>query len=192
MKYCENCRLVFEDIPRCLNCGNRKLREAQNDDYCYLTEVDWTEEQNTKDFFSYNNIPCVTLPVSTGLNTYLGLHTQKYLVFAPYEYYTTAKAMVDKINREQLEILLDDIKPYLDQLFIATPRVEKKINKLLKVAEDELIPTVINLILNCDKIEYGSIISDCPQKGRFIFITSSKYTITINSATYEIISVYNS
>ena len=38
MMYCANCQIAFGDAERCPVCGSRKLREAEPDDPCFLTE----------------------------------------------------------------------------------------------------------------------------------------------------------
>ncbi len=54
--YCEKCSLLF-DGDRCPECGGRRIREAKEDDICFLTEKGQFETDMLAEVLEQNHIP---------------------------------------------------------------------------------------------------------------------------------------
>ena len=65
-RYCEKCRKIFEEY-RCPNCGNISLREAGENDLCFLTEQECGHAGLIGDTLRQRGIP-FEMKSTAGLN----------------------------------------------------------------------------------------------------------------------------
>ncbi|MDD3919913.1 MAG: hypothetical protein PHO41_01860 [Eubacteriales bacterium] len=97
MEYCEKCKMLCTDGV-CPGCGKKKLRQAEETDYCFLTEkgVMWAEM--LMEVLQDNAVPCVKQSrVGAGLSLYTGQSWERYKVFVPYRYLEQAKGLMEEL-----------------------------------------------------------------------------------------------
>ena len=96
MKYCENCRVLCEEI-KCSVCRSKKLREVNGNDFCLLLECPKNKGEMLKSFLEEEEIPCVLMPSGSGYRTVFGLALENYKVFVPYAFYEKAEEIAEGI-----------------------------------------------------------------------------------------------
>ena len=97
MFFCEICNMIMRD-NRCANCGKKKLREVQNDDFCFLVALDADKAIYFEENLKLQNIPAALL--GTGLN----LATRasgRFQIYIPYGFFGQAKEMYQLLFGEQ-------------------------------------------------------------------------------------------
>lgn len=95
MKYCENCKLVFDDDV-CPNCYNSKLREPKETDFCLLAEKEAMVAQMLMEILKDNGIESAFFPVmGAGLSTRLGPSMERYRIYVPYEKLLQARELLE-------------------------------------------------------------------------------------------------
>ena len=101
MKYCENCFAAF-DSPRCPLCGGKKVREIEEEDYCFLTERSAAESEVLADVLRGNEIPCVTEPSGNGVRTAMALPLENRKLFVPWRCFSAAKSYLREIAEAEI------------------------------------------------------------------------------------------
>ena len=87
MFYCEQCNMLMSD-PRCTNCGKKKLREVENDDFCFFVALEADRARYFEENLKMQDIPVASLGVGLDLRT----RTSKiYKMFVPYGNFDKAK-----------------------------------------------------------------------------------------------------
>lgn len=87
MYYCENCNMLMPDT-RCTNCGKKKLREVQNDDFCLFVSLETDRARYLEENLKMQDIPVASLGVGLDLRT----RTSKiFKMYVPYGYFEKAK-----------------------------------------------------------------------------------------------------
>lgn len=84
MNFCERCNIVCND-ERCPQCGRKKLRAVNEDDFCLVAQVDRYFGDSLKENLEIENIECVLLPYGTGVNTKFALPLESYLLYVRYK-----------------------------------------------------------------------------------------------------------
>lgn len=102
MKYCEKCNLLLTE-QRCSICGNKKIRDVENGDFCFLIECEQTFGQMLKEIFEKDGIKCALVPWGDGVRTVFALQLDKYRVYVPYEHYDKSKETVDFFLSDKTE-----------------------------------------------------------------------------------------
>jgi hypothetical protein len=185
--YCENCHILNEH-DYCKNCGKKKLRNPENNDYCFLIEVNSMFGEAFGGLLKGKNIPYSAMPSGNWLRTYFALKLENLKIFVPYEFFDKAKELLNEILANYEEEQKSNLKIHIDKLFIS-PHSEKKMKKILKIYEkDSLIDYCEDKIINADKIVNKGKISSCSNGGNYLFVYKDNELFIINSATYEIIS----
>ncbi len=189
MNYCENCKLLIENADRCNSCG-KKLREAQEDDFCFLAEMSESWANSYEESLAAENIPCVLSPIRSTLAANWALPATRYHVFLPFAHYERGRAMLREDLERQKELLLRPLKENIDKIHIQSPRLEKKVQKKLKIPKSTDVLSVIKeKIVNCDKIVDGGNTNYEEKIHRQLFIYFEGFIFTVLSDSYELIAI---
>lgn len=188
IKYCDNCHVTTAQ-KFCPLCGNKNLRSATENDYCLLTEIDADECPDLTNLLEYNGIPYSLMPYGTGIESHFALPLSRYRVYVPLNMLENAQTAISAHETQYT----DEWKNYLlentDKLYINEKSARKLVKKYNFINAAELIDFCIKKITTADKIVDGGKISSCTKNGHYLFCNSTNATLTINSATMEIISL---
>lgn len=188
MKYCENCYCLSTQ-ERCPLCGNKRLRQVREDDFCLLLEENTAYCNMLMEVFKENGIDYSVIPYGDGTRTRLGLPLENYRLFVPYHAWEEAKELIRQIEAARSEELKVDLLKNIESFNILS-KEEKKIRKRLKLPKDaDIFDYCIDAIRSADKIVDEGIITTCPKAGHYLFCISDNVTLCINSKTYEILSL---
>ena len=99
MKYCVRCHMLTNN-NECPSCGSSQLREAQNTDYCLVTEKEDMWARMLMDLLNQQNIPWKTLPVHGAAMTLKTGVPERYRIYVPYENLNEAKELIKEILEE--------------------------------------------------------------------------------------------
>ena len=77
MNYCEKCKRLCEE-EFCSFCGNKKLRKAEADDFCFLFECDAAFGDMFAGILKDEGIACVLMPSGSGVRTHFALNLENY------------------------------------------------------------------------------------------------------------------
>lgn len=92
--YCEKCSRVV-DADRCPVCNNRKLREPEAKDPCYLTELDYISSGILEDLLKQNNIPYLKKNVmGAGMAIKVGPMLERSRFYVPFEQLSNAETVL--------------------------------------------------------------------------------------------------
>ena len=95
--YCEKCKLCFEDTL-CPVCGNRKVRQIDEKDLCFLVKKDQLWSGLVADVLKKNQIPFIAQnELGAGLTAKIGLCSERNLFYVPYEYLQRATDLLGEI-----------------------------------------------------------------------------------------------
>ena len=84
MKYCEKCKCVTEKSV-CPYCAEKHLREAFDDDFCFVCELDEMKAKMLIELLKNNSINFITEPsLGSGLTMSTGLREREN-IFVEYE-----------------------------------------------------------------------------------------------------------
>lgn len=187
-RYCENCHFAVADT-RCPVCGSKRLRQINDDDYCFLTENSEACLGTLIDALEESGIKYTSVPYRSGLQSKLALPVSRYRLFVPFLSLESAQNIIRGRENAQTEKLRNSLLENIDK-FNISPRLEKKINKKIKFDETDDIFSICEDIIRCaDRIADGGTISNCLKGGHYLFFYSDDTTLTVNSVTYEILSL---
>lgn len=97
MYFCEKCHLLMQDNV-CGNCGKKKLREAQYEDYCFFIKLSADCARYFEESLKLQNIPVALLGVGLDLRT----RTSDYFnIFIPYDYFAKANEVYNMLWKQQ-------------------------------------------------------------------------------------------
>ena len=185
--YCEKCHLINEQ-DFCQTCGNKKLRKPENNDYCFLIEVNSMFGEMYERILKEEDIPYTAMPSGNGVRSYFALNLENHVIYVPYGFFNKAKELLNDILMNVDEEQNSDLKNNLDKLF-TSHRSEKIMKKNLKLTEkDNLIDYCSGKIINADRIINEGRITGCLKGGEYLFVYKGNELFIINSVTYEIIS----
>lgn len=86
MYFCEKCNLLMQDNI-CEQCGKKKLREVQDDDFCYYINLPSNHAKYFEENLQLQNIPVALLGKGLDLRTRT---SSTYNIFVPYGYFGKA------------------------------------------------------------------------------------------------------
>lgn len=191
MNFCENCHTVFES-ERCPLCGNKKQRTVRDDDFCLLTEENAMRCRPMFEIFDDNGIPYSAMPYGNGIETQLGLPLKNYRVVVPFSFLQKASDIIRGIEKAKTDKLKAFLLENADNLYV-NARLEKKIRKKIKLPQSEdFLEYCIKLIECAEKIDDLGRISGCLKGGHYLFCNSGNAALTVNSVTFEILSLTHS
>lgn len=97
MFYCEQCNMLMPD-SRCTNCGKKKLREVESDDFCFFVALETDRARYFEENLKMQDIPVASLGVGLDLRT----RTSKiFKIYIPYCYFDKAKEVYNLLFGEQ-------------------------------------------------------------------------------------------
>lgn len=194
MNYCERCKAFFEE-EICPVCNSRKVREIRPSDYCYLTKGSRREIEILQNSYDNLSIPNQVLPYGSEINAKFGLPAQTLQIFVPFKYYEKACDVFNQIFGDKTEDYRKDLLDNLEKLNIAG-KTAKKITKKLKLQDKNIFDFIVHMIENSTKIYDGGEITGVFKDDngefispRYIMVICENKVLSINSITYEIISV---
>ena len=204
MQFCENCRFVFEG-NRCPICDSKKSRPVQDDDFCFLTEKSAAYSAVLTEIFRENDIPCSALPHTRGIEAYFALPPENNRLYVPFHSLEKAKAFLRKTENAETEAWRECLLRNAGNLH-ASQKFEKKARKKIKLSEDgDFFGYFVEIVVcycfktsqktgqNCpvftNKIADEGAITSCTKGGHYLFCFSDTATISVNSETYEILSL---
>lgn len=97
MYFCERCNLLMQENI-CANCGKKKLREVQGDDFCFLIALAADEARYFEENLKLQSIPVALLGVGLDLRTRTS-GTMK--IYIPYSHLERAKEVYRLIFGEK-------------------------------------------------------------------------------------------
>ena len=128
----------------CHECGNEHLREATDEDYCFLLECRQAFGEMLKDGLGDEDLECVLLPWGNGVRTGMGLELENYRVYVRYKNIERAvEILKDFIGEPEIEKLRKKLLENVDNWYIAKESTAKKITKKLKADKSENIFDII-------------------------------------------------
>ena len=87
MYFCEKCNLIMRDTV-CENCGKKKLREVQDDDFCFFVSLNANKARYFEENLKLQNIPAASRGVGLDLRTRT---SGAFQIFVPYSFFEKAK-----------------------------------------------------------------------------------------------------
>ena len=189
MNFCENCNVVTQD-KYCPLCGGKKLRPVKSDDFCLITEAATSYSQTLMAAFDEEEIPYSALPYGSGVEAQFGIPLKNYRLFVPYSHYEEAIRIVRDIVNAETEKLRKNLIDGIGGLNIS-PKLEKKLMKKLRLyADADFFEYCVNIVETAKTIEEvlpsgGRL----PSGGHYIFCYADLATLTIDSATFEVLSL---
>ncbi len=101
--YCEKCNVVF-DGNVCPNCGNKKVREPNGKDLCFVVEKNVMWGEMLADVLKQHNIPFYHRSVlGAGLALKVGPGLERYRFYVPYSHLSSAQSLVDALFSSSVE-----------------------------------------------------------------------------------------
>lgn len=95
--YCEKCKRLINDSV-CPVCGNKKIREATEQDICFLVEKDQIWSGMLEDVLKQNNIPVfVQSNIGAGMAIKAGSMFERIRFYVPFAHWEAANALVDEL-----------------------------------------------------------------------------------------------
>lgn len=188
MNYCAYCCRISQN-NRCPYCGYRKMRQVENDDFCFLLENDKSYCETLQQAFEEQNIRCVGMPCGNDLDSRLALPMSKCRLYVVYECFAAACDIIKQFKNTETENLRKNIFENREKI-IFLPKTEKKIGKKLRLGEEQdLSAYCLDVVGRASEISDEGRISGCVSNGHYIFCYTQNETLCLNSATYEILSL---
>lgn len=187
LNYCENCRVVCKETY-CPNCGKKKLRAVEDDDYCYVTE----EANSLNEYFckilERQNVKCVNMAWFSALDTCLAVKASRSRLYVRFKDFDIAVKTVQDYYNEITENLRKHLLDNSEQFSIDLP-VEKKARKKLKLSVQTDIFEYCEDIIRKAKVISDTGCLDGLEDGHVLLAMTDNEKLYINSATYHIIDL---
>ena len=185
MLYCEECKRVCVDESDCV-CGSGFLREATEQDYCFLLEANEAFAQMLEGYCDSNGIECVLIPSGNGSRSALGLSLGNFIICVPYPQYEAACEIVTLFERDQQDEIRNDLLQNRAS-WNAGKRTQRKLRKKLGMADGaDFFDCIQNALTEAQSVTDDGLIGSCEFAGHYIAVRSESYRFWFNSATYEI------
>ena len=186
MNYCENCHFATEQ-NYCPNCGKKKLRQVAQDDFCFILEKDRAYCDGLIEIFKESGVTCSAVPFGSGVESQFGLPLKNYRLFVPFNSLKKAQNLVHDLEIAETEELRQALLENIN-LFNIPQKNEKKLRKKVKLPDrDDFIDFCVSIVKTSEKIVDGGIAFY--GKGHYLFCYAREITLTINSMTFEILSL---
>ena len=185
MLYCENCKRVCVYESDCI-CACKHLREATEQDYCFLLEANEAFAQMLEGYCDSNGIECVLIPSGNGSRSALGLSLGNFIICVPYSQYAAACEILTLFERDQQEDIRKDLLENRAS-WHAGKRVQRKLRKKLKMTDDQdFFDCIQNVLVDAPSVTDDGLIGSCEFAGHYIAVRGVQTRFWFNSATYEI------
>ena len=101
MLYCEKCHYLSKN-ETCSNCGDKKLRIVDDEDYYFLIEKEMIWAEMLKEILEKNNIDFISSPVlGAGITTKIGIASETYQFYVRYAQYKEAQKLIEMMFNTQ-------------------------------------------------------------------------------------------
>lgn len=97
MYFCEKCRMLMKDNC-CTICGKKRLREVQDDDFCFFVALDTDRARLFEENLKQQDIPVASLGNGFDLRT---RGSGKFKIYIPYSFLDKATELYNLIFGEQ-------------------------------------------------------------------------------------------
>lgn len=187
INYCDNCRIACSEKV-CPNCGKKKLRAVEDEDYCFVIEESNSLTAYFGNLLKEKDVEYVIMPWFSALDTHLALTAPSGRLFVRFKDFETARQVIEDYYKEITENLRKHLLDNFEKFNIYFP-IEKKARKKLKIRDD------IDIFDYCgDIIEEAETIKDTGcldglEGGHVIAVLTDSAKLFINSATYNIIDL---
>lgn len=96
--YCEKCKVAFDENESCPVCGSTRIRPAQADDICFLTDADPVFGAMLYDVLEQNGIPALNKStLGVGMAMRAGSMFERVKYYVRYEHLLKAKEIVEEL-----------------------------------------------------------------------------------------------
>lgn len=188
MNYCADCYCAF-DGDVCPVCGTDRVRKVNDGDFCFLTERDSIESDICDGALRANGIQCVTMPGLSGIEMSFAVPAFRRRLYVPFGQLMQAINVLKEAERLESEKTKSRLTENADKLKI-NDRLLKKIKHVFALKSDEEVRSYcLGVINKATRIEEDGMISGCPYGGHYIFCHAPEAVLTLNSVTFEILSV---
>ena len=186
MYYCEKCHYIF-DVAECNNCGCNQLREACDEDFCYLTTVEERFGEMLIGCFQNENINCVAVPVGDGVRSNFGLSLGNFRLYVPYKNLNEASEIIEFFNsNNSMNILRENILNNIDKWHFESNKIEAKIRKKLMIAKEaDLIECIKKKVEQAQSIDDVGLMNDnehglvVKSEGVILWFSSDSFKINV-------------
>ena len=186
MKYCADCRVLCE-YEKCDICGNDDLREAIDDDFCFLLQCEELFGDVVESALSDSSIKCAKVPFGNGARKALGLNLGNYKIYVQYQHYDEAKTIVKSLTTDPTDRLREELLTNFDRWHVSKKSALKRIYRKLELAADvDFYIYLKDKVSKSDKISDDGLILSCAEGGHYYSLTVNDRKIWFNSATFEI------
>jgi len=186
MNFCENCNILL-DSDYCYLCDNKKLRQVKDDDFCFLTECEYTFGNVFNEDLQKEGIESAFIPYGDGVRTVFGLKLDKFRVYVKYKDYDRALELYKFFsNYKDTGELKDLLLTNFDKWKVVDDYTEKKIRKKLKISKTEDINDFIKVcVLNSDLIEDKGYITINEKAQRAYYVKTGEIYIWFSAEDYK-------
>ena len=186
MLYCEKCK-VLSDEQCCGTCGNENLRNAKNEDFCFLVACEEFFGEMFVDALKNEGINCAAVPFGNGVRSQLGLTLGNYQLFVPYAHYEKAQDILDSLSvMPSCDNLKNQILENMDKWHIERASTEKKIRKKFKFEKNvDLFQAIKERVQLANSIEDVGLMFDgehgllVKYEGVALWFSATTYKISI-------------
>ncbi len=96
--YCSKCQTIVEENMKCPFCGNKKLRQPEPGDICFLTEAEPIPSGILKDVLDQKRIPVLSnSSIGAGMSMRAGAMFERIKLFVRYENLSDAKQIIEEL-----------------------------------------------------------------------------------------------
>ena len=96
--YCAKCQTIVEENMKCPVCGNKKLRQPEPGDICFLTETETIPAGMLKDVLDQNHIPVLSnSSIGAGMSMRAGSMFERIKFYVRYQNLADAKQIVEEL-----------------------------------------------------------------------------------------------
>ena len=97
MYFCESCNMLMQD-NRCSKCGKKKLREVQDDDFCFFVALEADKARYFEENLKLQNIPAASMGVGLDLRSRT---SGVFRLYIPYGCFDKAKELYQLLFGEK-------------------------------------------------------------------------------------------
>lgn len=184
MLYCEKCHTLSKEII-CSKCGNNELREPNAEDFCFLVCVNDYLGKMFIQSCKNEGIELTYKPVGNGVRSYWALSLGNYELYVQYAHYNKAISIYDFFTQNySTNKLQEKILNNIDLWHFDNLKVEKKIRKKLKIAQDVNLIQVIK-----ETVEKAQSINDAGlmlNNEHGLVVKNDKITLWFSSESFKI------
>lgn len=176
------------DAECCTACGNKNVREANPDDFCFLVECTEFFGDMFMDALKEEDIACVARPVVDGVRSYFALGPGGYKLYVPCKHYEKAQEMLSFLTEEpSSDQLKEKLLENVDKWHITEKSTIKKIQKRFKLDKNaNMIEFIKEMVEKAQSVEdrgYGAFF--CGQ--HTLIVKTEEIALCFSSEGYEIV-----